>query len=448
MKKLVLISNIIMIGLVIVLLSIPSCDKEAQGAQVSAVKAPKGFVALFNGKDLTGWKGLVGNPKIRAKMKPQELLEAQVKADEQMRANWKVVEGVLEFDGQGSHLCTIKDYENFEVLVDWKIESKGDSGLYLRGSPQVQIWDPAQWPVGSGGLYNNQKNPKDPLVCADNPIGTWNTFRIIMIGEIVTVYLNNKLVVDHVVMENYWERKKPIYPSGQIELQSHGSKLQFRNIFIRELPAGTPLFNGKDLGGWEIMSNAQDSWKAEGGVLKCTGKGGGWISTAKEYDNFELSLEYKVPPGGNSGVFVRCPRQGDGAYAGMEIQVLDDYAEGYAQLKPWQYTGSIYDVVAAQPRVTKPAGEWQTMVILCDEQRVKVTINDTVVVDANLADHMARADKHPGLKREGGYIGFQNHGAAVEYRNVILREIEKDTKGEDSKEKLEKVGKKLRKIES
>lgn len=197
---------------------------------------PKGFVALFNGRNLAGWKGLVGEPVSRAKMDPQDLAKAQVKADEQMRAHWKVVDSVLVFDGKGRSLCTAKDYGDFELLVDWKIETGGDSGLYLRGSPQVQIWDPVQRPEGSGGLFNNKKGPSKPLKCADNPVGQWNTFRIIMTGERVTVYLNGVLVVDNVVLENHWERDKPIYPVGQIELQSHSSPLYFSNIFIREIP--------------------------------------------------------------------------------------------------------------------------------------------------------------------------------------------------------------------
>ncbi len=199
---------------------------------------PKGFVALFNGRDLTGWKGLVGNPVTRAEMSPEDLEQAQLKADEQMQTHWQVVDGVLVFDGKGKSLCTAKDYGNFELLVDWKIETGGDSGIYLRGSPQVQIWDPAQWPEGSGGLYNNKKGPSKPLKCADNPIGQWNTFRIIMVGERVTIYLNDVLVVDNVVLENYWERDKPIYLVGQIELQSHSSPLYFRSVFIREIPQG------------------------------------------------------------------------------------------------------------------------------------------------------------------------------------------------------------------
>ncbi len=197
---------------------------------------PEGFAALFNGKDLTGWKGLVANPPKRAAMTPEALAEAQKKADENMRQHWQIVDGTLVFDGKGKSLCTAKDYGDFEMYVDWKIKEKGDSGIYLRGTPQVQIWDTAQRPEGSGGLFNNKKNPSKPLVCADNPIGEWNTFRIKMIGEKVTVWLNDKLVVDNVVLENYWERDKPIYPAEQIELQNHGNTLYFKNIYIREIP--------------------------------------------------------------------------------------------------------------------------------------------------------------------------------------------------------------------
>ncbi|MCA9245475.1 MAG: DUF1080 domain-containing protein [Planctomycetales bacterium] len=197
--------------------------------------APDGFTALFNGQDLTGWKGLVGDPKKRAAMSAEELAKAQDKADEQMRAHWSVEDGVLVFDGKGQSLCTAKDYADFELYVDWKIKEKGDSGIYLRGSPQVQIWDPNLRNIGSGGLFNNKNNPSNPLVMADNPVGQWNTFYIKMVGERVTVKLNDKLVVDDVVLENYWERDKPIYPSGQIELQNHGNTLYFRNIYVREL---------------------------------------------------------------------------------------------------------------------------------------------------------------------------------------------------------------------
>ena len=199
-------------------------------------EAPAGFTPLFNGKDLSSWKGLVGNPKTRAEMSPAALAAAQDEADEEMRAHWHVVDGVLQFDGKGKSLCTVKDYGDFEMFVDWKILPAGDSGIYLRGTPQVQIWDASQRTEGSGGLYNNKENPSKPSKCADKPVGEWNTFRIKMVGEKVSVWLNGELVVDDVTMENYWERDKPIYPTGQIELQNHGNTLYFKNIYIQEIP--------------------------------------------------------------------------------------------------------------------------------------------------------------------------------------------------------------------
>lgn len=223
------------------LLALAVCAVSAIGGVAAALAAdntpPEGFTALFNGKDLTGWKGLpkppLDNPARRAKATPEELAAAQKEADENMRAHWKVEDGVLVFDGKGRSLSTAKDYGDFELWVDWKIGPGGDSGLYLRGTPQVQIWDR---PEGSGGLFNNKTHPSKPSKPADKPVGQWNTFYIKMVGERVTVKLNGETVVDDVVMENFWERDKPIYPTGPIELQNHGNTLWFKNIYIRELP--------------------------------------------------------------------------------------------------------------------------------------------------------------------------------------------------------------------
>jgi HEAT repeat protein len=402
--------------------------KEYREAHSGLNTPPEGFTALFNGKDLTGWKGLVADPPARSKMTSAELAKAQTVADSVMKVQWIVDDGVLMFTGEGyANICTAKDYTNFEMLVDWKIEKEGDSGIYLRGSPQVQIWDPAMWPEGSGGLYNNQKNPRSPLQKADKPVGQWNTFRIRMVGDRVTVYLNDVLVVDNVILENYWEREKPIYPTGQIELQAHSSQLYFRNIFIRELPAEKEkfsglLFNGKDLTGWELVGGSTP-WGVKDGVLFTEGGGGGWITTVKEYENYKLDLEFRVPEGGNSGVFLRTPREGDPTYVGMEIQVLDDYAPVYATLQPWQYAGSIYGVQAPSVRASKKAGEWQHFVIVCDGPHVTVTLNDQKIIDADLVSHLDQESTHPGLKRRKGFIGLQNHETKIEYRNVRIIEL-------------------------
>jgi hypothetical protein len=185
---------------------------------------------------------------------------------------------------------------------------------------------------------------------------------------------------------------------------------------------GKALFNGRDLAGWEVVEGDPAAWKAKDGMLVCTGGGGGWISTVDQYGDFELELEYRVPPGGNSGVFLRAPRSGNPAFAGMEIQVLDDYAQQYENLMPSQYTGSVYGVAAAKPRATKPAGQWQSMKIVCRGPQVQVTLNGTPVVNANLAEHQDKLAEHPGIARSKGYVGLQNHGSGLEYRNIKLRE--------------------------
>ncbi len=199
---------------------------------------PKGFTALFNGNDLAGWQGLV---QINKRKKSDAEYKAQVEAaTKEAVKHWSVKDGVIIYDGKNNNLQTAKDYGNFEFYVDWKIEASGDSGIYLRGNPQVQIWDvngknnPKK--IGSGGLYNNQKNPSNPLVVADNPIGAWNTFYIKMVGDKVTVKLNNKLVVDNTPLENFWAKDQPLPARGPIELQHHGDHLWFKNIYVKELP--------------------------------------------------------------------------------------------------------------------------------------------------------------------------------------------------------------------
>jgi hypothetical protein len=205
-------------------------------------KAPKDFTLLFNGKNLDGWQGLIALPK-RAKFKGEELAKKQQEANEKMVKHWTVKDGVIHYDGKNDNLQSAKDYGNFELWVDWMIGKKGDSGIYLRGNPQVQIWDSDNTPgargldkgSGSGGLWNNKKSPNRPLKKADKPVGQWNTFHIIMKGDNVTVFLNGELVVDDAPLANYWEKGKPLPAAGPIELQHHGDKLWFKNVYIKEL---------------------------------------------------------------------------------------------------------------------------------------------------------------------------------------------------------------------
>ena len=212
---------------------------------------PLGFTALFNGKDLANWQALVEVPEdAKAKksrsiplwlveLDPAEREQKQKKGNAEILPHWTVKDGVLNYDGKGNSLQTVKQFGDCELYVDWKIEKHGDSGIYLRGNPQVQIWDPHgknnPKKVGSGGLYNNQKNPSDPLVTADHEPGQWNTFWIKMIGDRVTIKLNGKLVVDNTPLENYWHRGKALPSRGPIELQHHGDHLWFKNIYVKEV---------------------------------------------------------------------------------------------------------------------------------------------------------------------------------------------------------------------
>jgi hypothetical protein len=212
---------------------------------------PKGFTLAFNGKDLTGWRGEQGDysPHLQAALSPDELAAKQVQWNADRDQNWSVdtAKGELVSDGKGVFLATAKDYTDFELYVDWLMVShNGDSGIYLHGYPQVQIWDvdnPREVrngaPRGSGAMWNdNPDNPgKFPLVKADNPVGSWNTFHIKMVGQRVWIWLNDKQTVNGQLLDNYFDRTIPPLPKGPIELQTHGSEIRFRNVYIREIPA-------------------------------------------------------------------------------------------------------------------------------------------------------------------------------------------------------------------
>ena len=213
-------------------------------------------------------------------------------------------------------------------------------------------------------------------------------------------------------------------------LYSHGMKtLLFLVVFcMAQTGSATqkgfqPLFNGKDLSGWEGVGGDQSNWKVKDGLLSCSGqKGSQWIATKKEYANFDLRLEYNIPKNGNSGVFIRAPKEGAAWVAGMEIQVLDDFGDKWKNLKPAQFTGSIYAIQPPEKRATKKAGEWQTMRIVCNGPKCDVWINGEHVVKGDLSK-LAKTHTQPGLKRTKGFIGLQNHSSPVHYRNICIKPL-------------------------
>lgn len=426
-------------------------QKEAIKKHLAEMPQGEGFVSLFNGKDLTGWKGLVENPIVRAKMKPAQLAKAQEKSDENMRRDWKVEDGLLVFEGSGyDNLCTEKQYGDFEMYVDWMLDPAGpeaDAGIYLRGTPQVQIWDTSRVnvgaQVGSGGLYNNQVNESKPSKVADNKLGEWNSFYIKMVGDRVTVVLNGEKVVDDVILENYWDRKLPIFPVEQIELQAHGSKVYYRNIYVKELERKEPfklspeeekegfkiLFDGTNMHEW--TGNTVDYTLEDGTISMIPSKSyGGNLYTKNEYGNFIYRFEFQLTPGANNGVGIRTPMEGDAAYVGMEIQILDCEHPIYKDITPLQHHGSVYGIIPAKAdhhSAFKPVGEWNYEEIVADGDNIRVTVNGVVILEGNIreatkngtADHK----EHPGLFNKKGHIGFLGHGSPVKFRNIRIKEL-------------------------
>jgi hypothetical protein len=411
---------------------------------LKALPYDNGWELLFNGKNLDGWKGLVGNPISRAKMSADSLLKAEAVANVNAQNDWVVEDGLLIFTGHGDNLCTKKMYGDFEMYVDWKITAKGDAGIYLRGSPQVQIWDTSRREVGaqvgSGGLYNNQKNQSKPTAVLDNKIGEWNTFHIIMKGERVTVYLNGQKVTDNVVLENYWDRKIPIFPKEAIELQAHGTYVAYRNIYVRELPADdmtTPLseeekkegfeslFDGSNLDKW--IGNKKGYALEEGVIVTHPELGGGNIYTADEYADFEYRFEFQLTPAANNGLGIRTPTQGDAAYVGMELQILDNEADVYKSLKPYQYHGSVYGVIPSKRGYLKPTGQWNQQTVIAKGNKIKVILNGQVILDGDISSSIANGtadgNKHPGLANKTGHIGFLGHGDVVRFRNIRIKRL-------------------------
>jgi hypothetical protein len=405
----------------------------------------QGFVSIFNGTDLKGWKALVGNPLTRSKMTDKSLDSAQKAGDEKTKGDWIVKDGLLIFTGHGTNLATDKKYRDIEMYVDWKITEKGDAGIYLRGSPQVQIWDTSRREVGaqvgSGGLYNNKTTESKPLVVADNRIGEWNRFHIIMKGEKVTVWLNGVLVTDNIVLENYWDRSIPIFPEEQLELQAHGTYVAYRNIYLRELHPDEPavlsesekkegfvsLFNGQDLGQW---TGNTTGYLVKDGVVEVAPElgGGGNLYTKDEYGNFIYRFEFQLTPGANNGIGIRAPLEGDAAYVGMEIQVLDNEAPKYKNLDPRQYHGSVYGIIAAKRGFLLPTGEWNKEEIVAKGNKIKVTLNGTVILDGDIKAAAAKNGtldnkEHPGLLRPTGHLGFLGHGDVVRFRKMRVKKL-------------------------
>ena len=418
------------------------------GPLLSAQTPPAGFTSLFNAKDLAGWRGgdTFDHRKYLA-MAEDKRAEQDAKWTEDMAKHWRAEGDELVNDGHGKYATTTKDYGDFELLIEYKTVPKADSGIYLRGVPQVQIWDYTEddggkmgRTKGSGGLWNNSPGApgKDPLVLADKALGEWNKFRVLMVGSRVSVWLNEKLVVDHAILENYYDRKLPIPAKGPIELQTHGGEIRWRNIFIREIGSDEAnrilaskgnqgfqsVYNGTDFTGWE---GPVQNYEVKDGAIVCKPGKGGCIYTKEEYGDFVARLEFKVPHNGNNGLAIRYPGDPAGrvdtAYYGMcELQVLDD---SYKGIDPRQAHGSAYGMVAAHRGYQHPVGEWNFQEVTIKGSTIKVELNGTVILDTDLSkvtEYMANHE-HPGKDRTSGHFGFAGHNDPVAFRNVRIAKL-------------------------
>ncbi len=409
------------------------------------VEAPDGFVSLFNGKDLSGWKGVTTEekfnwPGVRRAAVPEKMWAMQAKADKSMNEHWHVRDGVLFFDGLpgGNNLAAKKDYGNFEALADWRLlRPFGDSGFYLRGSPQVQIWDPNSWGgQGSGCIWNNAKALSAAIVCADRPIGDWNTCRMRIIGDKVTVWLNGVKVVDNVTYENTRQRGAPLPLIDQFELQCHGDPVEFRNIFIKELPEaaedipdpsaavrGERVDLLKDgIAGWKAANpKLRMGWSVKGGVLSNYvtddptktsrgGSGGTHLVTKRDdFFDFDLSYDVLVEKKCNSGVYLR------GRY---EIQVNDSHGR-----EPNCHNmGALYDLITPSVTAEKPAGEWQHVDLTLYKRHLTVVLNGVKIIDNQPIAGVTPAAMDWN-EMVPGPILLQGDHSNASFKNMILTKI-------------------------
>lgn len=408
---------------------------------------PKGFEAVFNGRDLSGWHGEeTMDPRALAALEDGARKAKLAEWTADAKQHWTVQKGELVNDGQGMYLTTDKAYGDMEFWIDYKTVPKADSGIYLRATPQVQIWDyteESKFSIGadkgSGGLWNNRAGAagKDPLVRADKPFGEWNRFRIQQVGARTTIWLNGKLVVDHAILDNYWAKDEPLFARGPVQLQTHGGEIRWRNIFVREISSDEAnkilashtadgfhrVFNGKDFSGW---AGPTDAYDIKDGAIVCKPEHGGTIYTNEMYSDFVARVEFKLPPGGNNGLAIRYPGQGDTAYEGMcELQVLDTEHPKYATLDKRQVHGSAYGMAAAHRGYLRPTGDWNFQEVTVKGSQITVELNGTVILETDLSkvtEFMANTP-HPGKDRKTGHFGFAGHGDAVEFRNVSIREL-------------------------
>lgn len=366
-----------------------------QSAAASETERPGYTCSLFDGRTLHGWT-----------------VENDCEAD--------VHDGMLRLKAGNGWLRSHHTYGDFRLHVEWKALKKEnyDAGIYLRagreGSPFPERGYQANLLQGREGHINNLDGAKaDGLV---KPAGQWNTFDITAVGETVSLRINGKPA---------YTVNGATIPRGYIGLQVEvpkGGQFLVRNVRVTELD-NRSLFNGQDLAGWEgAGGNAETCWTVRDGAITCTGGQGPWLRSREQFGDFNLRLEYKVAPGGNSGIYVRVPPNGDhhrwkqnGSPAGFEVQILDDSARKFGRLKDYQFCCSLYKLVGPRRRVGNPPGEWNTLELNAEGQHITVVHNGVTVIDATPGEIPLLLLRNPK-----GHLGFQNHKTEVQYRRIRI----------------------------
>jgi hypothetical protein len=377
------------------LLMLPAC--------VNAAAGDDAVIELFNGKDLAGW--------------------------DVTNCVTHIENGTLVLKDGNGFLRTNLKYGDFVLELDWRALKPGayDSGIYVRSefpsSRRGRVW-PDRYQINlkkgeDGDLVGVASATSRGLVKQ----GDWNHFKITAVGPKISLEINGKPA---------WSYDGLKEKTGYIGLQSEvpaGGQFEFKNVRLTEL-GFRPLFNGKDLTGWQ---GDTEGHIVEDGKLVVLKTGRGNLYTKEQYSDFAVRFDFRLEPGANNGLAIRSPLGGDAAYAGMEIQILDDTHEQYKNIQPYQFHGSVYGIAPAKSGHLKPVGEWNSEEVICRGRQVTVNLNGTTIVDVDLdrASTPQTIDKreHPGLKRASGHIGLCGHGARVEFRNFRVMRLEASAEG-------------------
>jgi Domain of Unknown Function (DUF1080) len=341
-------------------------------------------------------------------------------------AHWRIENCEAEFQSGGiirgkkgnGWLRSVHNYSDFILELDWKPESLGfyDAGVFFRANapPPGESWPNFfQVNLKTGAEAVLKSTQSDSLGSAATKPGEWNHLKLTLEGKTASCEVNNKPV---------WKSQNIDQPNGYIALQveqPQGGVILYREIKITELNSENLLQTNLD--GWlAAEGDAAACWKRKGNELICTGAKGPWLRYAKPVKNFNLRLDYLLQEGGNSGVYVRVPEDGahHGATSGIEVQILDDAAPRYKELKPYQYSGSLYAIVPADPRVTNAAGQWNSLEIECRSDQYVVWQNGVEVIRANGAAAPELLER-----RLEGFLGLQNHSEEVRFRNIRLHNL-------------------------